>query len=398
MPDAPDTAPPVSTVALEEENQRLRRALGELTILNELAVSLGRSRDLDAAVRTLVRRSVKVLGAEQGVVTLTKTSEDDTAQTLVRTGVGSGPALRPDEALLAWMEHHRGPIVLNDPRGHKIFGNFTWDDAVRSVLCVPLVVRGRLVGVLTLYNKKEGGAFEEPDARLLTIIAAQSAQIVDAARAEAERDRVLNVFGRHTAPAVVDELLRHGADPPSRRTEVCVMFLDIRGFTTFAEGATPEEVVGYLNDLFDFMIEEVTSRNGIVHQLLGDGFMAFFGAPVASGDECERAVEASLAIQRQLDDVCAEKGLPPTRIGVGLHAGEVVAGTVGSHLHKEYKITGDPVNVAARIESMNKQFDSQILASEVVWDRLPSGTFEAEDLGPVPVRGRSKTLGIRRFA
>jgi class 3 adenylate cyclase len=391
--------PPAHDAAvLEEENQRLRRALGELTILNELAVSLGRSRDLDAAVRTLVRRSIKALGAEQGVVTLTKAGEDEGPHTLVRTGVGRGPALRPDEALLGWMERNRGPLVLNDPRAHPIFGAFTWDAAVRSALCVPLVVRGRLVGVLTLYNKRDGGTFEDPDARLLTIIAAQSAQIVDAARAEAERVRVLNVFGRHTAPAVVEELLRHGADPPSRRTEACVMFLDIRGFTTYAERATPEEVVGYLNSLFDFMIEEVTSRGGIIHQLLGDGFMAFFGAPVAHGDECERAVAASLAIAERLPAVCAEKGLPETRVGIGLHVGQVVAGTVGSHLHKEYKITGDPVNVAARIESMNKEFDSQVLASEAVWSCLPDGQFEAESLGPVPVRGREKTLGLYRLA
>ncbi|MDX1419380.1 MAG: adenylate/guanylate cyclase domain-containing protein [Rubricoccaceae bacterium] len=398
MIEMEQSAPSATEVA--EEIQRLRRAMAELTLLNELAVDVGRARDLENIVRTLVRRSLKVVRAGQGVVTLMERGAESEGTTLVRTSSSAGRdlSLRPDAALLAWMSGNQRPLLLADPRAHPIFGEFEWDESVESVLCVPLVAHARLLGVLTLFNKRDGGAFTEDDARLLTIIGMQSAQVIEAAQAQEERDRIRNVFGRHTSPAVVEELLGHEADPPSRRLDVCVMFLDLRGFTLFSEGAEPEEVVDYLNTLFSFMIEAVAERGGIVHQLLGDGFMAVFGAPISHEDDCLRAVEASLAIVRCVEEESEAGRIPPTRVGIGLHAGEVVAGTVGSHHHKEYKVTGDAVNVAARVEQMNKAHDSQLLISEAVWRRLPEGRFEADDLGLVPIRGRTRTLHLFRLA
>ena len=392
------------------EADRVNRSLRELTLLNELAVAVGRARELDEIVRTLVRRSLHALGAEQGVVTLLEDEAADAGRTLVRTAASTtaGASFRPDEALLAWMASHRRPLRLDDVRAHPVFGTFDWGEAVASVLCVPLEASGRLQGVLTLYNK--AGGFTDEDARLLTIIAAQSAQVIEAARSEEarrlaqeERDRIRNVFGRHTAPEVVEELLRHeGADLPSRRTYACIMFLDLRGFTTFSERASPEEVVAYLNALFGFMTDEVMSRRGILHQFLGDGFMAIFGAPVSHGNDCRSAVEASLAILREVDARVEAGTLPPTRLGIGLHAGEVVAGTVGSNVHKEYQVTGDAVNAAARVEQLNKAFGSRLLVSEEVWRRaeldpaaLPSAV---RDHGAVEIRGRSEPLHIFQLA
>jgi adenylate cyclase len=176
------------------------------------------------------------------------------------------------------------------------------------------------------------------------------------------------------------------------------MFLDLRGFTGFSEAAEPEAVVDYLNRLFSFMIAAVAEHGGIVHQLLGDGFMAVFGAPRSREDDCARAVAAARAIVERVAAECAGGHLPPTRVGIGLHAGEVVAGVVGSDHHKEYKVTGDAVNVAARIEQMTKDLDAQLLVSEAVWRRVPEGLHAADDLGAIPVRGRAQTLRLFRLA
>ena len=366
-------------------------------MLNEVALAVGSARDLDSVVHALVRRSLDIVGAEQGVVTLVTPEDGGVAETLVRTAVKGAAPLRPDQALLGWMDGHRTALRLDDPRSDPAFSGFDWDASVRSVLCAPLVAGGRLVGVLTMYNKRTGG-FTAEDARLLTIVAMQSAQVVDAARIEAERTRVLNVFGRHTAPSVVEELLRHDADPPSRRTQACVMFLDVRGFTAFAEHSTPEAVVDYLNALFDLTTDAVTSRGGIIHQLLGDGFMAIFGAPIASPHDCANAVEAALDIVDRVETERAAGRLAAMPVGIGLHAGEVVAGTVGSLHHREYKVTGDVVNVAARVEGLNKEFGSHVLVSDAVWGRVPEGRFEAEDLGQTPLRGRATALTLYRLA
>lgn len=386
-----------------DELQRLRRAVDELALLNELAIAIGSARDLDDAVHTLVSRSLDALGAEQGVVTLVDRQSGEVGATFVRTvrqrteRLGPASALRPDEALLGWMGAHRQTLRLDNPRAEKPFADFAWDDSVRTVLCAPLVAGGRFLGVLTLYNKRDG-PFTPDDARLLTILSMQSAQVLESARREAERTRVLNLFGRHTAPAVVEELLRHEADPPVRRIPVCVMFLDVRGFTTFAEHSEPEAVVDFLNAFFGLTVEAVTSRGGIVHQLLGDGFMAIFGAPLSSPDDCQNAAEAALDIVRRVREETAAGRLHPVRVGVGLHAGDVVAGTVGSAQHKEYKVTGDVVNVASRVEGLCKTHDAEVLATAAVWRQLPAGRFSADALGPVALRGRSDAVDLYRLA
>ena len=392
-PARPDST---ETARLRDEVRALRRAVDELSLLNDLAVAMGTARDLDTVIRTLVRRSLETVDAEQGVVTLVDRRDAGGAATLVRTALGEGgAAYRPDGALLGLMGTRREALVLNDVRGADLPVPF--DPGVRSVLCVPLVAPGRFLGVLSLYNKRAGG-FTDDDVRLLTILGMQSAQVVEAAQSEAERDRVLGLFGRHTAPAVVEELLRHEADPPSRRTEACVMFLDVRGFTAFAERAEPEAVVDYLNALFGLTTEAVTGRGGIVHQLLGDGFMAIFGAPIARGDDCEQAVAAALDIAARVEAEVEAGRLLPTTVGVGLHAGEVVAGVVGSALHKEYKVTGDVVNVASRVEGLNKRYGSRVLATGAVVARLPPGRFAPEPLGEVALRGRGRTPALFRLA
>lgn len=211
-----------------------------------------------------------------------------------------------------------------------------------------------------------------------------------------ERNQIRDVFGQQTAPAVVDALLEEGMDMKSRRRQVCIMFLDIRGFTTYSEKRTPEEVVAYLNTLFDFMIEIVNEHSGIVHQLLGDGFMALFGAPLEDPNNRQQAFDASVAILDRLAEEHASSRIPETRIGIGLHAGEALTGTVGSAIHKEYTVTGDVVNLTARIEQLNKTYTSQLLVSDAVWVDVDSPEV-AEEIGPVDVRGRAEPVRIYKI-
>ncbi|MDX1531500.1 MAG: adenylate/guanylate cyclase domain-containing protein, partial [Rhodothermales bacterium] len=137
--------------------------------------------------------------------------------------------------------------------------------------------------------------------------------------------------------------------------------------------------------------------HGSVHQLLGDGFLAVFGAPISKGNDVRNAVAAALAVVERTEAACAAGVLPPTRVSLGLHAGEVIAGTVGSKIHKEYKVTGDVVNVAARVEEATRRFDARVLVTEAVRAELEEG-LDAEPLGPVAVRGRSEPVRLYRLA
>ena len=219
-------------------------------------------------------------------------------------------------------------------------------------------------------------------------------RIVRSLQTVEERNAVVQLFGQHVSPAVLDELLHHPAETSTTRKDVCVMFVDIRGFTQFAEKRAPEDTVAYLNTLFEFMIASVTNNHGMVHQLLGDGLMAIFGAPLSFGNDAANAVRAALDIVERVQRAVEAQGIPPTRIGIGLHAGEVLAGTVGSALHKEYKVTGDVVNLASRIEQLNKEFNTQLLISETVWHAVQGQWPDAASLGHVPIRGREEAVEI----
>lgn len=223
-------------------------------------------------------------------------------------------------------------------------------------------------------------------------------QFVNSLRLIQERNRVVGMFGQHVSPAVVEKLLTQEVDLGGEVRHVCLMFLDIRDFTAFAEAQRPEAVVQYLNQLFDFMIETVNRYHGIVNKFLGDGFMAVFGAPITDGEDIRHAVEAALEIIAKVDELNAANGIPPTRIGIGLHAGEAVTGNVGSALRKEYTIIGDVVNLASRIEQLNKQFGSRLLVSEEVWLALGNTGQDAAALGPVSVKGHAAPVQIYKLA
>ncbi len=213
-----------------------------------------------------------------------------------------------------------------------------------------------------------------------------------------ERNRVVNVFGQHVSPAVVDRLLTEKTDVRSEVRKVCVMFLDIRNFTSFCERRSPEEVVNYLNSLFGFMIESVNAHHGIVNKFLGDGFMAVFGAPLSDGSSSRHAVEAALEIIARVDELVREGTIPKTRVGMGIAAGEAVIGNVGSAMRKEYTVIGDVVNVASRLEAMNKELGAQILVTAPVWEEAGVSVEEAVEREGMMVRGRKEPIRVVQLA
>ncbi len=219
-------------------------------------------------------------------------------------------------------------------------------------------------------------------------------RIFSSLRSLEDKNQIIRVFGQHVSPVVVNRILDQKKDLVSEIRYVCIMFLDIRGFTKFSESKKPEEVVYYLNTLFSFMIDIVNHNHGIINKFLGDGFMAVFGAPLSNGNDCQDAVTAALEIIERIEREIAAGNIPPTRIGIGLHSGNAVTGTVGSILRQEYTVIGDVVNLACRIEQLNKQFTSQVLISEAVWDAVGRNIKNVSEIGKVQVKGRQTPVQI----
>ena len=213
-----------------------------------------------------------------------------------------------------------------------------------------------------------------------------------------ERQRIVSAFGQQVSPAIVEALLGQGGAIPSKRTFVCVLFMDIRNFTRHVEGKTPEEFVAYQNAVFGASIEVVDRHHGVINQFLGDGFMATFGAPVSTGRDCGNALGAARDLLAAVQALSDSGRIPATRIGLGLHAGQAVSGNIGSAARQQYSISGNVVILAARIEQLNKVYGSQLLVSAEVLREAGVDDPRAEALGPVQVKGRDEPIEIYRLA
>ncbi|MGC2081881.1 MAG: adenylate/guanylate cyclase domain-containing protein [Bradyrhizobium sp.] len=200
------------------------------------------------------------------------------------------------------------------------------------------------------------------------------------------RDRVTSLFGQHVSPQVVERLMAEGTSGATDIRRVAVMFADFRGFTAAAQSRTPQQVVDRLDGAFAVLVEKLEAHGGIVNKFLGDGFLALFGAPFETPDAARHAVAAGREMLAAMTDVNVDTDWP-LRIGIGIHLGEVVAGSIGSPRRKEYTVIGDTVNFASRLEALNKEFGSQLLISSEVRAALGETECEARSLGEVPVRG-----------
>jgi sigma-B regulation protein RsbU (phosphoserine phosphatase) len=225
---------------LEEENRRLRRALDELTILNDLARAISASLSSQDIMNTIIRRSLRAVHAEQGVITLVGQQPQDPTRTLVRTMVSSSEhqPFHLNECLLGWMHLNKKPLVMNEPRQDERFRGVTWDESIHSVLCVPLLVKSELKGLLTVYNKRGEDRFSDEDQRLLSIIAAQSAQVVENARLYEEEQALRRMQEEVRLASEIQLGLLPKASPK-------ISCYDIAGVSI------PAQVVG--GDYFDFI-------------------------------------------------------------------------------------------------------------------------------------------------
>ncbi len=210
-------------------------------------------------------------------------------------------------------------------------------------------------------------------------------------------NQVIGLFGQQVSEPVAAELLREDGTGAGVVRDVTVMFVDIRDFTPLAESKTAEEVVAFLNTLFERLIAIVTAHGGVINQFLGDGFMTTFGAPVENDRHPHEAVLTAKEIEKAVRIMVEEGKIPPIRIGVGIHSGPAVTGNIGSAERKQYSITGSTVILASRIEQLNKRFSTSILISEETRRRI--GAEEpVESVGAVELKGRSRPTEIFRVS
>lgn len=240
----------------EASREELLRALAELRMLNEMSLEIGASPDTEGIMQTVVQRSVDSVEAEQGLITLV--GDDDGAVDL-RTMIRAGDDFHLNEHIHAWMLEHREPLLLNDPRTNPAFRHVRWNPALRNLISAPLLVRGTLTGLLTVYNKHAERPFTEGDLQLLSIIAGQSAQIIENARLFEEQQELLRMQHEMQVALDIQTNLLPAAAPD-------VPGYDIAGLTIAAQ------VVG--GDHFDYIAMDDGRWALCVGDVVGKGLPA----------------------------------------------------------------------------------------------------------------------------
>ncbi len=420
-----DSKDPKALSKLETENQSLKRAVNELSVLNELASAIGGERDTERIMKRIVSRAVSTVGCEQGVITLVDVTENDPTATLVRTVSSSAEhkALSPDDSLIGWMHIYKQALVVNDPAGDPRFGGVMWNPEIRSLCCVPLLIQGRLIGILTVYNRKNESGFVEDDKRLLSILAAQSAQVLEAARLYDEEKTLLDLHKQmdvardiqarllpHSSPNIEGfdiaglsrPALTVGGDfynvIPISEDSTYVLVGDVSGkglpaSLTMANsqavlhshadtGRTVAECVSLANDLLQTYTPRGTFVTLVMANVRQDGRVEICNAGHVKPIIARSSGEATIIEESDIV-IGVMRGRPYKSVDAMLERGDTMvlySDGVGEALDKDRNLLGDEAAVETVIASREKSANEIVADLLDLVDRHAAGEEQADDI------------------
>jgi class 3 adenylate cyclase len=294
------------------------------------------------------------------------------------------------------LRRERFDLLLLDMEMPEVDG-FAVLDAMKRDLALrdlPVIVTSSLEGIDHVVRCIELGAEDYLHKPVNAVLL--KARIGASLEKKRLRDQQRELLRQFAAPEVAKDLEQSGFSLEGRRVTATVLFCDIRDFTPLAESQPPEQTIELLNNYYALMFDAITGHGGIVNQMIGDGLMAVFGAPLPLPDHGERAVRAAVEMTELVTMFDAERERdrkPPIRIGIGIATGQMIAGYVGTKARATYTCVGDTVNLAARIEAHTKIAKRAIVIDRATHDAL-SGRVATEPLGAVTFKGFSDTTEV----
>ena len=286
-------------------------------------------------------------------------------------------------------------IEMPDMDGFQVMEQLAADKALRDI---PVIVTSSLEGVATIVRCIELGADDYLHKPVNPVLL--KARIGSSLEKKRLRDQQKALVERFATSAVAADLQQSGFALGGKRVPATVMFCDIRGFTTIVESQGPEETIELLNTWYTLMFEAITAQSGVVNQMVGDGLMAIFGAPLPVAEPPLAAVRAALEMTEMIDLLNAERaaeGKTALAIGVGIPTGDVIAGYTGTQERATYTCVGDTVNLAARLEAHTKLAVRGILVDGATHAAL-AGRVASEPLGAVQFKGKAQPVDVFAIA
>ena len=282
-------------------------------------------------------------------------------------------------------------IEMPEMDGFQVLEQLLADRALRDL---PVIVTSSLEGIANLVRCIELGAEDYLGKPVNPVLL--KARIGASLEKKRLRDQQKELVRRFATPEVAQDLQNSGFALGGHRLNGTVMFSDIRGFTSMVESQPPEETIELLNTYYTLMFDAISGHGGVVNQMVGDGLMAIFGAPLPLADHAGSAVRAALEMIEMLELLNVDRvaaGRPAIRIGIGIATGEMIAGYTGTQHRATYTCIGDAVNLAARLEAHTKEAQRAILIDGATRSAL-AADVAVEPLGAVPIKGKAAAVDV----
>ena len=294
------------------------------------------------------------------------------------------------------LRHQRFDLMLLDvlmPEldGYEVLAELKLDPHLRDI---PVVMTSSLDELDSVVKCLEMGAEDYLTKPINPVLL--NARIASSLEKKRLRDQQRELISKFATKEVAEDLLTSGFSLGGKHVDASAMFCDIRSFTSIAEARAPAETIELLNDYYTLMMDAIGCENGVVNQMVGDGLMAIFGAPLPCDDHRQRSVLAArqmVELIRLFNEEQAAQGKVQIQIGIGIASGHVIAGYTGTLHRATYTCVGDTVNIAARLESHTKVLNRPILIDEDTRGGLTDG-IGVEPQGELQMKGKAKSINV----
>lgn len=382
------------TAALRQDYEKLR-------IAHEVGRAIVGVLDLEQLLPRILDKAFELLPADRGVILLFN-DQGKLAPRYVKHKSGrTDEEIVLSKSILAEVEQNKRAVLSSDATMDSRFSgaHSIIMQGIRSTMCVPLLHRDELLGIMHLDSQIATNAFTEKDLQLFTGIAAQAAVAIQNARLAKKietESKTRAQFQRLLSPNLVEQLVagKLHLEKGGELREVTILISDIRGFTSMSEKRDPAEIVHMLNEYFEVMVDVLFRSQGTLDKYVGDEIMALFGAPVDMQDAALQAVRCAIEMQkalREFNNTRLAEGQEAIKIGIGINTGPVITGAIGSSRTLQYTAIGDPVNTASRLCSIAKA--GEIIVSENTMRKV-IGSVDAISLPPVKLKGKENELHV----